>query len=370
MNDNMHMKEKNINTSTKDKLQLKYHLIKPFVYFRPSISSVTIRVSILLLLQILMLILTRSYSSVYIVIASVLGAVIAAVINYFLFHEPLYNVINIITQGMLIGLLTPSTYPVVIIFFISLLSIFISRCIVFKSANSWMNIPAIAIIIAWFIGRKYFPSFAITSDIIPLKNSSVFLIQNGVFNIYEFDTSITSFLNSHVFNLFDITIPEGIVSLFWDTGVSIPAFRFNLLTIISSIILFSDNAFSPVIPSIFLIVYAVLVRLLAPFLFGGSFNQGDIILAFLTSGTLFCAIFLIQWYGTIPITTVGKIILGLSSGFFAFVVMGCGTSPIGMVFTVLLTNIVNLIIRAFEETNNNISTANVISKLLSKEDEK
>jgi len=365
------MKENNIKDSNvmDNKLKSHLHIIKPYIFFRPSISAVTIRILILLSLQIVLLLFTKSYSAVFVIGSSVLGAMCAAALNYLFTHEPLYNVLNIITQGLIIGLLLPENYPVTTVFFLSFVSIFITRTIIFKNVNSWMNIPAIVVIIAWFIGKKYFPGFTVTSDLIPLRNSSLYLIQNGSFQICDFDSSITGFLNSHVFNLFDVTIPEGYVSLFWDTKSIIPAFRFNLLTIISSIVIFSDNAFSGIIPSLFLIVYSALVRLLAPYLYGGSFNQGDVILALLTSGTLFCITFLLQWFGTVPITAFGKIILGISSGMLAFIIMGCGTSPMGMVFTLLLTNMISLIIRAFEETNNTLSTAPVISKLLTKEDE-
>ena len=205
--------------------------------------------------------------------------------------------------------------------------------------------------IAWFIGRQYFPQFIITKDLISLKNSSVYLLQNGSFPIYSLDSTITSFLNEKVFSIFKVTIPEGFVSLLWDTNSSIPAFRFNLLTIISSVIIFADNAFSFIIPTLMLCVYAVLIRLFGPIFFGGSFNQGDIILAFLTSGTLFCSVFLIQWYGTVPIFLSGKIILGILAGIIAFLVTGAGTSPIGMVYTVLITNFVNIFIRTFQERN-------------------
>ena len=36
---------------------------------------------------------------------------------------------------------------------------------------------------------------------------------------------------------------------------------------------------------------------------------------------------------------------------FAFLVTGAGTSPIGMVYTVLITNFTNIFIRAFQEKN-------------------
>ena len=46
-----------------------------------------------------------------------------------------------------------------------------------------------------------------------------------------------------------------------------------------------------------------------------------------------------------------KIILGILSGLFAFFVTGPGTSPIGMVYTVLITNFANIFIRSFQEKN-------------------
>lgn len=352
--------------NTKEKSKLLF--IKPFIYKRPSISSVIIRMLILLSVQVFMLLFTKSYSAFGVVISAVLGAICAASINYLIYHEQPFHVMSIITQGMIIGLMLPESYPLVIVFFISLTSLVISRCLIFKGINSWINASIIAILIAWLVGNTYFPPFTITADLVPLRNSSLYLIQNGSFPTYSFDSSITSFLNSTIFAWFKITVPEGYISLLWDSHSIIPAFRFNIITIISSIIIFSDNSFSGIIPSLFLIVYGILVRLFAPMMFGGYFNQGDIILAILSSGILFCATFLIQWYGTIPSTVTGKIILGIISGILAFFIIGCGTSPIGVAYTVLLTNIVSMFIKAFEEKQNLISTVKVINKIAAKGD--
>lgn len=333
------------------RLQKKLQNINPFVYVRPSISAVTVRILVLLLIQVVMLLLTKSYNAAILIGTTALGGIAAASVNFLIYHEKPFQFLNIIVQGIFIGFLLPQEFPVVVAFFITFFTLIISRCIFFKSINCWINICCVAVMIAWFIGRQYFPQFIITKDLISLKNSSVYLLQNGSFPIYSLDSTITSFLNEKVFSIFKVTIPEGFVSLLWDTNSSIPAFRFNLLTIISSVIIFADNAFSFIIPTLMLCVYAVLIRLFGPIFFGGSFNQGDIILAFLTSGTLFCSVFLIQWYGTVPIFLSGKIILGILAGIIAFLVTGAGTSPIGMVYTVLITNFVNIFIRTFQEKN-------------------
>ena len=337
--------------------------IKPFVYTIPSISSVSIRFLVLLALQVAMLFFTKSFNAVFVVLAAFLGAAVTSVINYFLEKKELYNVMNILIQGLFIGLLLPENYPVLTVFFISFLTLFVSRCIVFKSVNTWLNVPAIAVIIAWLIGFRYFPNFDVSSDILNFKNISAYLIQNGNFKIYSFDTPVTNFINEKIFSLFSVSIPEGFVSLICDTGSAIPAFRFNLLTIISSIIIFSDNAFSGVIPTLFLITYLLLVKLFGSFFFGGIINQGDMILSLMTGGTLFCVTFLIQWYGTSLITFGGKVLLGLISGVFAFIIMGCGTSPIGMAYTVLITNICCMMLRVIEERKNENATAKLISKI-------
>lgn len=337
------------NISIDLKLQKKMQNINPLFFIRPSIYAVNIRFLFLLALQYAMLLVTRSYDAAIVIGSSTLGGIAAASINFLIFHEKPFHFLNIILQGMVIGFLLPQEYPVVIVFFITFFTLVISRCVLFKSINCWINVCCVAVLIAWFIGRRFFPQFIITSDLVPLKNSSVYLIQNGSFPIYSFDSTITNFLNTKLFSFFKVTVPEGFVSLFWDTHSSIPAFRFNLLTIISSIIIFSDNAFSGIIPSLMLIVYGILVRLFASMIFGGDFNQGDILLAFLTGGTLFCSVFLIQWYGTVPIYLSGKILLGVLAGIIAFLIMGVGTSPIGIIYTVLITNFANIFIRAIQE---------------------
>lgn len=339
--------------------------VRPFIYERPSVSSVCIKILILLFIQILMLFVTKSFSALCVIGVSLLGAIGAAILNYRINNEEKYHAYTTIIQGIMIGMLLPQTFPLIPVFVISFLCLFVSRVNIFRSINSWINAAALAVIIGWFIGNSFFPDFLVTNDIIPLKNPSLYLIQNHTFPIYEFDSSVTSFLNSYVFKYFKVSIPEGYVSLLWDTNSIIPAFRFNLLTIISSIVLFSDNSFSGIIPTTFLIVFGVLVRLFVPALFGGTMNQGDIILAFLTSGTLFCVVFMIQWYGTTPLSIPGKIVFGVFAGLLAFITSGCGTSPIGMVYTVLISNIISLMIRVLEEINNRAVVARNNAKYLS-----
>lgn len=352
------------NNSLEYKLKTTGASVRPFIYERPSISNVCIKILVLLAVQIILLFVYKSYGSIFVICSSLLGALCAASLNYLVCKEEPYHSLTTIIQGICIGMFLPDTFPLVPVFFISFMCLFISRSFIFKSINSWVNISAFAVIIAWFIGKNFFPDFLVTNDIIPMKNPSLYLIQNGTFPIYSFDSSITAFLNNSIFKFFKITLPEGYVSMFWDTRSAIPAFRFNILTLISSIILFSDNSFSGIIPFTFMAVFGILVRCFVPFIFGGALMQGDIILAFLTSGTLFCMVFMIQWWGTTPLTISGKIVFGIFAGILAFVTSGCGTAPIGMMYTVLLCNILSLMIRVLEEMNNKARVSRMVSKYL------
>ena len=62
--------------------------VKPFIYNIPSISSVSIRLLVLLSIQILMLIITGSIHAFFVVMVSLIGSIAAAVINYYVRKEP------------------------------------------------------------------------------------------------------------------------------------------------------------------------------------------------------------------------------------------------------------------------------------------
>ena len=326
--------------------------LNPYVFKTPSISSVMIRVLVLLILQIVMLFITKSFNAIYVITATTVGALCAYALSYVFNRRQLYTGLVTLVQGILIGMFLPETYPVVTAFFVSFFVVILSRFIFEKCVTSWVNIVATAVIAAWFIGKRFFPGFLITADLLPLKNPSTIMINNGIFPVYGFDTYITSFLNNTIFSWLKVTLPEGYISLLCDTHSIIPAFRFNLLTLLASVVLYSDDPYSGIIPAIFIGTYAILVRVLSPVLAGGVINQGDVILALNTSGTLFTAFFLLCWFGTHPVTVSGKILYGIIAGVLAFVIVGCGTSPIGMIYTVVICNVLNLLIRVVEERRN------------------
>lgn len=323
----------------------------PFIYLCDSMTTMTYKLLILLLIQFAALIISKSYDSVFVIFFSFLGAFSACLLYYFITKESFYKSLDILIQGLFIGFFLPGSFPLPAVFFITFVILFMFKVYV-RNSNNWVNPAILTIIVAYFVGKIYFPGFTISFDLLTTKNPSVTLISSGTFPIFSFDSTITNFLNTYILSLFKVSIPEGLISLLWDTNAAIPAFRFNLLTILSTIVLFCNNFVMGIIPMFFVIVYSVMVRLFAPFCYGGSFNSGDIILALLTSGTLFTATFMMQYPGTIPISIKGKIIYGITAGLLAFFISGEGTSPIGMAYTILICNVFNLFLRYLEDINN------------------
>ena len=85
--------------------------ISPYIYNISSISAISIRLLILLTLQLVMLTATHSYNALIVVFSAILGSAVAAAINCIIYKNQYYQIMNMLIQGILIGLLIPSTYP-------------------------------------------------------------------------------------------------------------------------------------------------------------------------------------------------------------------------------------------------------------------
>lgn len=328
--------------------------IRPFTYVTDSVSFDVSKILALLLIQVIMLFTAKSFSAILVIFSAVLGSVCANLISKKVFQsfDNHFSYMISILQGVITGMLIPQVYSPIVVFFVTLICMLVVKHFFGGFSFAWANPAAFTVIVLWIIGATCFPKYQISMDLISMRNSSQIMIENGIFNTLAFDGDITEALNSSIFSLFKVSIPEGYVSLFWDTKSVIPAFRFNFVTLLSSIIIFSDNLNKLIIPAFFVSVYVVLVRLVSPIISNGVMFQGDMLLCLLTSGTLFFAVFVLCWYGTTPISISGKILYGIISGIIAFLIAGPGTSPCGMAFTVIISNIVSIGIQQWENRRN------------------
>jgi electron transport complex protein RnfD len=322
--------------------------LRPFVFMTTSMTTELVSFFCLLLPQLIMLAITKSYASLVIAASAAAGSVMAAVLSCLINGKFNYSFYMTLIQGLITGLLIPSSYAPVIVFLVTGIVFLLYKYIFKEFSSSWINPIALTIAVAWFINPSFFPAYQLSANDIMSQNASLLLIQRGIFPVSGFDGAVTDFLNRFVFNHLGTSIPAGYVSLFWDTHSIIPAFRFNFLTLLSSLVVFSFNIVRPLISFSYIIVYAALVKIFAPVFFGGVFFQGDILLAILTSGTFFCALFVLPLMSTVPQTYTGSVVYGAFAGVLAFFIIGSGTSSVGSVFTVLAANMISPVIQVLE----------------------
>ncbi len=321
--------------------------VAPFLTFTKSVALRMLFIWATLVPQLALLLVTKSYSSLLIVMCSVLGVAASQADSFIRVENIRFSIIYSLLLGTLIGFFLPPEYPPASVFFITFIFMFVSKSIFGGFAVSWINPAVLTLACAWFIGHFNFGGFQILGSDLLSKNPSLNLtdaamLTNGI------DEKITLFLNDTTFSLFNVSIPNGYVSLFWDSHAAIPAFRFNFLTLTASVFLIAFELRNAVVPFVYLLIYSLLVRFISPFLTGAMNFSGDILLALLSSGTLFSVFYMLQWPGTIPYTRCGKIFYGIAGGFFAFIFCGTGTSPVGAVMTLFFMNLVSPAIQAAE----------------------
>lgn len=339
-------------------------LVRPFTYLRESLGTEAFRMLILLCIQIALLFVSASFSAIILIACTAAASVLADALAFRLYSakdEEHFSVIMSAVQGMIIGMLIPQDFPPATAFTADFTVKFIAKYFFRGFAYTWVNPAALTVAILWFTGERLFPEPTITRELLSLKNPSQQLLSAGVFPLHPFDSSITEALNNSIFSLFKVSIPEGYISMLWDNGAAIPAFRFNFITLISSIFLFGNDIIKIIIPGFFMFTYLLLVRFVSPFFYDGIMFQGDMLLALFTGGTLFISAFVLSWYGTTPCTVQGRILYGIFGGITAFFIAGAGTSSGGMVFVIILTNLFSVIVQNWE----NIADRRTLQKMLS-----
>ncbi len=322
--------------------------LAPFCSSHLSINEM-IKVLILCLMpHIIMLAVTSSIESLQLLFLIQLAALCSELL-FNLIHKKGFKLSwSTVLQGLIIGLLVPTGYIPIAAFLITLVILFFERMIFMSFAQSWVNTIALTVIVLYFVAPEYFPTFLIEPETLQQQNMGAQLFSDGVLTVSRFDIRITSFLNTAIFNRLGISVPEGYVTLFWDSGSSIPAFRFNVFTLLASIFLFLTKTIDFILPTVYLFIYAFLVYMFSLYPYADIIGSGDILLALFTGGSMFSAFFLLSWFGTTPLTILGKIIYGIASGILAFFICGAGTSSIGIIFVVLVLNILCPIILQVE----------------------
>lgn len=323
--------------------------LAPFCYSVPSVGQSCKAVIILFIPQLVMLFLTNSIASLILIVTAILASVFADISDSFVRNRSYKLTSSVLLQGLLIGMFIPSTYSQFKAFIIIYASLLLTKYAFGGFAQAWANPAAVSVIFLYLFGFSEFPPFLVDSTLLQSPDILTKLISSGKLPLCKFDQNITSFLNTKILHYAGIALPDGYVSLFWDTGNVIPALRFNLLTLLATLYLISFNLTECLIPAIYLFTYAAAVRIFGLVPYGGLWFEGDILLALCTSGTFVAAFFILPWGGTTPLSIAGKCIYSAGAGIFAFCLNGCGTGNIGTMFVILIMNVFSPLIQYIED---------------------
>lgn len=324
--------------------------ISPFTYLTPSIKNISFIILAVLLPQVLMLFFTKSYKSLILIAIAIFTSMLTEVLfNVFRKQKSLFD-LQALVQGLLIGMLMPSSYPILPFVCILMSSLFLVKYFFGGFSYSWINPIAFTLVIAYLFGFNFFNIDLLVLDYITVKEPVSQLLADGHLRVLAIDTKIITFLNTNFFSYIGAEISPGYISYMWDSLSIIPALRFGILTLLASIVLFSLDVIRYYTPISFILSYGFCVALFPQNLKYSIFGQGDIIFAFFSSGVLFSVFFILDWPGTSPLNPLGKILYGLLSGIIAFILVGSGQSTIGLMFTILLINILSPLLQLFEES--------------------
>lgn len=326
----------------------------PFLRTRPTVTRMSVTVLLTLAPQVILLALGGYVTAVLNVLAALAGSVLAETVRGSRGRAALADG-TVLVSGILIGLLLPENYNPALTVLIAFGATLFARTVFGGTGAYWINPVAVAVSVAWISRPDAFPAPLVTPESIQNLGDAFGAYKLDTFKPLGSDSSITASLNGFFSWFSSIRLPEGYVTLFLDSPSPVPAFRFNLLILASSVILIALDATDWIVPASFLASYALALRLFTlafPWL-GGS-PQGDILFGLLTGGMLFVAFYLLPDYSTSPRTAWGKALMGTASGLTAFGLCGPGGSQVGAVFTVLAANTYSAVIEYLE---NRISLA-------------
>ncbi len=322
--------------------------LAPFRCSHLSVNEMIKVILFCLIPHIILLTVSSGFQALQLPFTILLAAIFSEVLYRTLFKKTIRIGWSTILQGVLIGLLVPSDYLTIAAFIITFLVLFIEKVIYSSFAQSWINSVVLTAVILYFVSPMYYPNFLLPPESVQQTNVGMKLFSDGLLTVARYDARITNFLNTSIFNYIGLSVPEGYITLFWDSQSPIPAFRFNAITLLTSTALFLSKTIDIIIPTVFLLAYSFLVYMFSLYPYAEIVGNGDILLALFTGGTLYSAFFLLGWFGTIPLTVTGKILYALCAGILSFLICGAGTSTIGILFVILILNIVCPIILQIE----------------------
>lgn len=297
----------------------------PFLFSQLKIEKGFVLLLASLLVQLALMAYYACTQSLIIILATLMGAALAEVA----FYKPFFAIFGqyrkfadgvAIISGLLAGFLLPSTISPVLAGVASFLALAVSRNFFNGKGNAWISASALA---ALFVFLSSPESFLTPSQPHYLSDDAP--------------------INASLFRAFGLALPESYFSLFFNPEAIVPAFKFNVVTIVSSIMLIALGVVDCIVPAFFLATYAGVVFLFS-FIGGNALSSvsSSILFALFSNAVLFIAFYLLSDFSSVPKTFLGRVILGVLAGIVAFFTCSLrGDFVLGSIFTVFAANVLS-----------------------------
>lgn len=320
----------------------------PFVSNHPDVSRISLVVLAAIVPIVWMLVSSADYRALANLALALAGVVASTLLPGASAGLKSLKGCTPLVTGAVAGLLLPTTISPIYAFAVPFVVFLVARTAFGGYGSYWANPAMATVCVAYLCQPDAFPPFLVSADGIRTAGDAFSALKLDQFAQLPQDQAVTGALNLHVLGRLGIRLPDGYVTLFWNSPSVIPAFRYNVIIIAASIVLIALECVDTLVPAVFIATYAVAVRLFSLIPFGARFAEGDVLFALLTGGVLFTAFFVLPDTSTTPRTRVGKVASGFISGSLAFLICGPGGTPVGCAFTVVAANCVNLVIELAE----------------------
>ena len=156
--------------------------LSPFCHIIPSVGSASLGFILVLFPQLLMLLLGRHYDSVVLILVSVAACYAADFVSNKIQNKKIFFDLNLIIEGLIVGMFVPQSYPPLLLFFIVFAGMLICKYCFGGFASGWVNPCAITVILAYFMGRSCFPGFLIDISMLQTANPAGALFSANLIN--------------------------------------------------------------------------------------------------------------------------------------------------------------------------------------------
>ena len=261
----------------------------PYIYAGMNSRQTAVLTLILLLLHLAVMGFMRDIAGIITICCTGAAAALASFLIGYNQGKMSFD-LHALLAGLMIGFFLPTDSGLMFSFFTAFMSYFLSWGVFGGRGSSWVNPVMLAVCIAAVCQPGHFVQ-PVSIDQITAGGSVFAALETAGVMRLSADQSVTSILNSALLHRIGVTLPEGYVSLFLLYPSAIPAFRYNLLTLLSSIVLLSSQAMHKTLSFSFLVVYGLSVYFFSSALANTPFGRGDILSAMFSSGAFFAAFF-------------------------------------------------------------------------------